>query len=118
VIWITFVALLGGQAAQPPVAQPPVPQPPALPDIQPRLCKAVGQDLTASSNALRASLSGKELAADGPVARQVKRDAFLGAMLAERYRNMSTSLIDTSRSAELSEEMKVAYAHACTGSGS
>ena len=116
-ILITFVALLGGQAAQPPVAQPSVPQL-ALPEVQPRLCKAVGQDLTASSNALRASLSGQELAADGPVARQVKRDAFLGAMLATRYRNVSTSLIDTSRSAELSEEMKVAYAHACTGSGS
>lgn len=117
-IWITFVALLGGQAAQPPVAQPPVPQPLALPDIQPRLCKAVGQDLTASSNALRASLSGEELAADGPVAIRVKRDAFLGAMLATRYRNVSVSLIDTSRSAELTEEMKVAYAHACTGTGS
>jgi hypothetical protein len=112
------VALLGGQTAQRPVAQPPVPLQAALPEIQPRLCRAVGQDLTVSSNALRASLSADELAADGPIAKQVKRDAFLGAMLAERYRNVSTSLIDTSRSAELSEEMKVAYAHACTGSGS
>jgi hypothetical protein len=118
VIWISLVALLGGQTAQPPVAQPPVPPPAVLPEIQPRLCRAVGQDLTVSSNALRASLSAGELAADGPVAKQVKRDAFLGAMLATRFRNVSTSLIDTSRSAELSEETKVAYARACAGSGS
>jgi len=114
--WIPFLALLG-QAAQPPVAQPPVPSPAALPEIQPRLCRAVGQDLTVSSNALRASLSPDQLAADGPVAKQVKRDAFLGAMLATRFRNVSTSLIDTSRSAELSEETKVAYAQACARGG-